>query len=183
MILLGVLASCGFTLTNHACATGQPALGLHMEPKITMLDPSRSKESPEARELKWAPPAQGFVVLCLVPVAWGTYGPAIKILYGLSAPPPELLFAMLNYIVSSSTLTLCSKLFQSPQGTQVSQAGSSSQAMSSSKPADSFAVFGLQVPRVALAGMELSAYLFVASLVQVHTLIFHQYTAAHFDAR
>lgn len=44
-------------------------------------------------------------VLMMVPLAWGTYGVAIKELYLLEAPPPELFFTVLNYIVSSITLT------------------------------------------------------------------------------
>lgn len=43
-------------------------------------------------------------VLLSVPVAWGTYGPAVRFMYALEQPVPGLLFATLYYICAFATL-------------------------------------------------------------------------------
>ena len=45
-------------------------------------------------------------MLLLVPFVWGTYGPSIKLLYDLPAPPPEIFFNWMTFAVSLSSLTL-----------------------------------------------------------------------------
>ena len=137
-------------------------------------------EPPRAAAAAPAAPLAPLVVLSLVPLAWGTYGPAIKSLYSLEAPPPELLFNWMNYVVSAATLVVVS-LVRSQVGTpsnpSVSLAGddsSSTGASGASGGADGSDVS--DSPRsTMLAGAELGGYLFLGSTMQIFGL---RYTSA-----
>lgn len=91
-------------------------------------------------------------VLMLVPVAWGTYGVAIKSLYELEAPPPELLFTLLNYLVSSTSVYAVSLLASSAPRT------------------DGAAAADAGAPLPLREGLELGAYLFLGSTLQIFGL-------------
>ena len=125
---------------------------------------SQPVEAPEQPPLP--PPSRGLAVLGLVPVAWGTYGPAIKTLYALDSPPPELLFAVLNYVISAAALTVVSSILSqspSPQNAGTSDTIQPVDGPQAASAPDGFAsVLGLSPP-VALAGIELAAYLFVGT--------------------
>lgn len=134
-----------------------PSLNLLDEPRSLDRSPSETK-SP----LPSPPPvSSGLLVLCLVPLAWGTYGPAIKALYALDAPPPELLFSVLNYCVSSSALLAVSSAINDPPSSPDKGGEDDSADNAATGP-----LALLSSPDVAAAGLELSAYLFVGSTVQ-----------------
>ena len=137
-------------------------------------------EPPRAAAAAPAAPLAPLVVLSLVPLAWGTYGPAIKSLYSLEAPPPELLFNWMNYVVSAATLVVVSLVraqVGTPSNPSVSLAGddsSSTGASGASGGADGSDVS--DSPRSAmLAGAELGGYLFLGSTMQIFGL---RYTSA-----
>ena len=137
-------------------------------------------EPPRAAAAASAAPLAPLVVLSLVPLAWGTYGPAIKSLYSLEAPPPELLFNWMNYVVSAATLVVVSLVraqVGTPSNPSVSLAGddsSSTGASGASGGADGSDVS--DSPRSAmLAGAELGGYLFLGSTMQIFGL---RYTSA-----
>ena len=137
-------------------------------------------EPPRAAAAAPAAPLAPLVVLSLVPLAWGTYGPAIKLLYSLEAPPPELLFNWMNYVVSAATLVVVSLVraqVGTPSNPSVSLAGddsSSTGASGASGGADGSDVS--DSPRSAmLAGAELGGYLFLGSTMQIFGL---RYTSA-----
>lgn len=46
----------------------------------------------------------GLLLLCTVPLVWGTYGPSVKFLYQMGESPPGLLFNFACYVVSLLTL-------------------------------------------------------------------------------
>ncbi|KAL1506929.1 hypothetical protein AB1Y20_007793 [Prymnesium parvum] len=114
-------------------------------------------------------PSRELLVLALVPLAWGTYGPAIKTLYALDAPPPELLFSALNYVVSAAALTAAAPLLRPrPHST----------SGNAPRGDRSKGVRGRLIePKAARAGLELSAYLFIGSTVQLFGI--QQTTASH----
>ena len=94
-------------------------------------------------------------VLMMVPLAWGTYGVAIKELYLLEAPPPELFFTVLNYVVSSITLTSVAALVGRPEERDARRLDGTDEPEHTSQ-------------RSALwAGAELGGYLFIGSTLQV----------------
>ena len=137
-------------------------------------------EPPRAAAAAPAAPLAPLVVLSLVPLAWGTYGPAIKSLYSLEAPPPELLFNWMNYVVSAATLVVVSLVraqVGTPSNPSVSLAGddsSSTGASGASGGADGSDVS--DSPRsTMLAGAELGGYLFLGSTMQIFGL---RYTSA-----
>ena len=119
------------------------------------------------------------LVLLLVPLAWGTYGPAVKTLYTLDAPPPELAFNWLNYIVSSSALATISfaRTAMSPAAPELS-----ADTTVAAKPAEDGVATDADADAVAdanraaiLAGLELGGYLFLGSTVQIFGM---RYTSA-----
>ena len=50
------------------------------------------------------PTAARVAVLLSVPVAWGTYAPAVKAVYALPAPPPGVVFSLAYYVVALACL-------------------------------------------------------------------------------
>ena len=100
-----------------------------------------------------------FLVLNTVPIVWGTYGVAIKSLYALDAPPPEVSLTFANYVVSALAVSAASLAFGRPA------ADSPADASAAAPPA------GL----TARAGAELGGYLFLASTLQVFGM---RYTSA-----
>lgn len=134
-----------------------------------------AKSYPEEEREPPQPPSQPFpplLVLLLVPLAWGTYGPAVKSLYALEAPPPELAFNWLNYIVSSSTLAALSLAMPSSASSVESNLADSNDDDDDAAGGDAAAA----LDRAALfAGLELGGYLFLGSTVQIFGM---RYTTA-----
>ena len=83
----------------------------------------------------------------LVPVAWGTFGVAVKAIAKVSAPPPELAFSVMQYVVSSSALGLLSSVTVPPVASEKASRAAT-----------------------AAAGFELGSYLFFGALLQLFGL-------------
>jgi drug/metabolite transporter (DMT)-like permease len=116
------------------------------------------------------------LVLLLVPLAWGTYGPAVKSLYALEAPPPELMFNWMNYIVASSSLAAVTAMRPALPLTPGADAADADADADAKADADADAKADADVSRAAvLAGLELGAYLFAGSTVQIFGM---RYTSA-----
>ena len=162
----------------------------------SLREPSPPEMPPE--KPRSLPP---LLVLMLVPLAWGTYGPSIKSLYSLDAPPPELLFSVLNYVVSASSLAVISAvraLLRTGEATGEAEASSQAnpeagenglevgekelevgdQGLQPSADMPPGWASGLPLGddwRTTLAGFELGSYLFVGSTIQIFGI---QYTTA-----
>eukprot|EP01041_Mallomonas_annulata_P000632 gene632-1224_t len=68
----------------------------HLQLKLSNSSPNLSVSS-ESKVLNYA-------ALLTVPLLWGTYSPLIKKLYLFPSPPPTLIFNLLSFVVSLSTL-------------------------------------------------------------------------------
>ena len=93
-------------------------------------------------------------LLALTALLWGSYGMGMKFLYA-AASPPKLLFNFCAAIASTAFLVLSSALFN--------QRGAYSELAST-------IVGGRRLSPERLAGLELGAYLFIASVFQIYGL-------------
>jgi len=96
---------------------------------------------------------QDYIILCIVPLIWGTYSPLIKYLYSnanILAPPP-LLFNLLSYIVSFSTLSLASS----------SSSSSLTSVKDNYKPFSTISLLEWQ------SGIQLGMLLFLGATIQI----------------
>jgi len=100
-----------------------------------------------AGELQNQPPLLPLGVLMLVPVAWGTFGVAVKAVAKVGAPPPELAFSVMQYVVASSALGLLSSVTVPPAASEKATRAAT-----------------------AAAGFELGSYLFFGALLQLFGL-------------
>jgi drug/metabolite transporter (DMT)-like permease len=109
----------------------------------------------------------GMAVLLTVPLAWGTYTPVVKYLYGLDPPVPGLVFSALYYTVAAVSLQVALRysrltggLGQRPvvPGTCINVDGSDLASKSND-------------PLPWRGGLELGLYLFVANVAQLIGLI------------
>jgi len=158
--LLGVLV--GLVQASHGLASN--AVCVH-PPRRACL-----RASPLTATAKPAPenPAAATLVLALVPLAWGTYGPAIKSLYSLDAPPPELLYNVINYVVSATGLVAVSLARRPLAGSSLPPRSTTAKELADTDEQP-------EEPTALLAGAELGAYLFLGSTLQIFGL---RYTSA-----
>jgi drug/metabolite transporter (DMT)-like permease len=171
-------------LTLCACLLlGAPAHGLAARPRVRAMLPVRSVAVLRARTLASAelgepdadlaqrkqlqpPPTElpaldlaRIGVLLTVPIAWGTYAPAVKIAYAAASEPsiPGILLSGGQYLVAVLTLSAASAIV----GTQPAAPPKSEH----DRPA-----FVPSGRGTWLAGLELGSYLFVANLLQISGL-------------
>jgi len=108
-----------------------------------------------AGELQDQPPLLPLGVLMLVPVAWGTFGVAVKTIKAkVGAPPPELAFSVMQYVVASSALGLLSSVTVRRLPEKASEKASEKATRAAT----------------AAAGFELGSYLFFGALLQLFGL-------------
>ena len=108
-----------------------------------------------AEELQGQPPLLPLAVLMLVPVAWGTFGVAVKTIKAkVGAPPPELAFSVMQYVVASSALGLLSSVTVRRLPEKASEKASEKATRAAT----------------AAAGFELGSYLFFGALLQLFGL-------------
>ena len=100
-----------------------------------------------AEDLENQPSLLPLGVLMLVPVAWGTFGVAVKAIARVGAPPPELAFSVMQYIVSSSALGLVPSVTMQPAASEKATGAAT-----------------------VAAGFELGSYLFFGALLQLFGL-------------
>ena len=105
-------------------------------------------------------PAARVAVLCTVPVAWGTYAPAVKAVYGLPTPPPGVVFSAAYYVVALGCLLSLSAVGR----------GSGEEGTSELDEGSVLIIGGRREGSVLWAGVELGGYLFVGNLFQVYGL-------------
>lgn len=124
--------------------------------------PQHSPVSTSSAETPQRPSIYNIGILLLVPLIWGTYSPLVKSLYSstesLSTPPPPLLFSLLSYIVSFSTLSLAQQSGNRHQ-TQESAPMPTTDTSYPTKPKTSVLEWS--------AGIELGMYLFLGSTIQI----------------
>jgi len=89
---------------------------------------------------------KGVLVLLSVPVAWGTFEPAVRFVYAIDPPIPAFLFSFAYYLVAATSLILASAI-----------AG-----MKDKEPMDT-SDSGWPMK----GGIELGSYLFVGNALQV----------------
>jgi drug/metabolite transporter (DMT)-like permease len=90
----------------------------------------------------------GLLVLLTVPVAWGTFEPAVRYLYTIDPPIPGFVFSTCYYLVASSSLYLACFLSQT-------------------KKSDGNKSLEVSQPWPIQGGLELGSYLFVGNALQV----------------
>jgi len=108
---------------------------------------------------------QDYIILCIVPLIWGTYSPLIKYLYSnasILAPPP-LLFNLLSYIVSFSTLSLASSSIKSTTAPSSTTTTTSSSLSFDNK----ILPFSTITPLEWQAGVQLGMLLFLGATIQI----------------
>ena len=98
--------------------------------------------------------AMPLAMLLLAPLAMGTYGVAVKCLFALPTPPPELLFTLINYLVSSTAVAAAA--------TVVHRRDLSPSAPRPPRPGSRGALLA--------GGCELGGYLFLGSCFQLFGL-------------
>lgn len=161
--------SCINRIINHDKSSlynirSKSSLSLNIDNKISKItNPSTiidndiiSNKNNNNNHNKVEPLFQDYIILCIVPLIWGTYSPLIKYLYSnanILAPPP-LLFNLLSYIVSFSTLTLVSSSSKSSSLT-------SSSVKDSIKPFSNMSLLEWQ------SGIQLGMLLFLGATIQI----------------
>lgn len=108
-------------------------------------DDSKQSVSTEERNL-------GILVLCSVPLAWGTFEPAVRYVYTIKPAVPGFVFSVCYYLVAAvalSTLALLSNQHKD---------GSDDSESAESKKESSLPILG---------GIELGTYLFLGNGLQV----------------
>ena len=75
---------------------------------------STTKES--TRDLGESIPGIGLIVLCSVPLVWGTYVPIVRLLYEIDPPIPGFLFSALYFFISSVTTISLSNILDNNRG-------------------------------------------------------------------
>ncbi|KAJ1628873.1 hypothetical protein T492DRAFT_908087 [Pavlovales sp. CCMP2436] len=154
-------------------------IGAHVAPRAAMLPvrsvavhrgralasanerPSVDDEPSRRAETMFSADFARVGVLLTVPIAWGTYAPAVKIAYAAASEPavPGLLLSAGQYLVAVLTLSAASALVGRPQPVV---------------PVKSEHERDARVPLdrgTWLAGLELGSYLFVANLLQISGLV------------
>lgn len=105
-------------------------------------------------------PGLGLLVLCSVPLVWGTYVPIVRLLYEIDPPIPGFLFSACYFFISSVTTLGLSKALDSKQTTSKSATDqAASMATMESKPD--------QTRTEILAGLELGSWLFLGNTLQL----------------
>lgn len=173
LTLVLMLAAAELGAPHKAAAGGGGGRGLsirRLTPRARALAPRASIDAgsdaeDERAPLLTPPPLDGsraarLAVLVSVPMAWGTYAPAVKIAYAAATDPPVpgLLIALGQYVVASGCL-LVAALASAPPPQPPPQPSEAANAAGWAGGAKAW-----------LAGLELGGYLFVANQLQVRGL-------------
>ncbi len=110
--------------------------------------------------------SEGLVVLATVPVAWGTFEPAVRLVYKYEPLMPPLLFSFAYYLVATFVLTI-GRLYSSAATPSDDDGGrdhdETLSSMINSKDSGDF----LGLPLSTQGGIELGTYLFIGNAFQV----------------
>jgi drug/metabolite transporter (DMT)-like permease len=121
--------------------------------KLSPLDSLHNKNLPSIGQL--SEKNTGVLVLFTVPLAWGTFEPAVRLVYQYQPNIPPFVFSLAYYLAASVALSLLAFRFADGRGLQ--SAGWSSDNLTSDT--------GRIMP--AMGGIELGTYLFVGNALQV----------------
>ena len=113
---------------------------------------------------------RGLLVLATVPVAWGTFEPAVRLVYKYEPLMPPLVFSFAYYLVATSVLTvgtLYSLALSPPASTLVVSSGDNRDEESSSRAKDKETGFFSGLSLSTRGGIELGTYLFIGNAFQV----------------
>jgi drug/metabolite transporter (DMT)-like permease len=142
-------------------AVETPAVTVSNDDHGTMTSSSLSLRGNSSGTTDTGSPADslvGVAVLLTVPLAWGTYTPVVKYLYGLNPPVPGLVFSALYYTVAAVSLRVALHYSRSIDGPVQEPRSSGRAADLTFKNNDSLPWRG---------GLELGLYLFVANVAQL----------------
>jgi hypothetical protein len=129
------------TLSQKRCASTSPSREKWSYETVSFASLSEETDENSERSL-------GVLVLLSVPIAWGTFEPAVRYAYEIEPPVPGFLFSVCYYFVAA--VTLSSLAFFSKRNSD----GCDHDKLSSS----SFPARG---------GLELGSYLFLGNGLQV----------------
>lgn len=95
----------------------------------------------------------GILVLCSVPLAWGTFEPAVRYVYAIKPAIPGFVFSVGYYLVATIALSSLASLSMTRQQTETIDDDKGESEASSSLPI--------------VGGIELGTYLFLGNGLQV----------------
>ena len=168
-------------LSDHSSARPSTSLVLRQGPSNHQHDKYAFNRNPNNDETKlYLGSGRGFLVLATVPMAWGTFEPAVRLVYQYEPSMPPLVFSFAYYLIATFVLTLIGALrstttsFPAP-GYAQNPPGLSSAAVASSKnKGDGMEVdkgtaidFFSGLPLSTRGGFELGTYLFIGNAFQV----------------
>ena len=96
-------------------------------------------------------PGLGLLVLCSVPLVWGTYVPIVRLLYEIDPPIPGFLFSAFYFFISAVTTIGLSKVLDGRRGDEMVNVETTSD----------------QSKTALLAGLELGSWLFMGNTLQL----------------
>ena len=99
-------------------------------------------------------PGLGLLVLCSVPLVWGTYVPIVRLLYEIDPPIPGFLFSVFYFLISSVTTVTLAQILDRREDTNIT----TSAIVENSENDDRTR---------ALAGLELGSWLFLGNTLQL----------------
>jgi drug/metabolite transporter (DMT)-like permease len=125
--------------------------------KLTPLDsPSNENLSSITRKQQLSDKNKGLLVLFTVPLAWGTFEPAVRLVYQYQPDIPPFVFSLAYYLAASIVLGLLS--YRSTAELDVNMEVDSAKSLLTTDD-------GRRTP--VLGGIELGTYLFIGNALQI----------------
>ncbi len=118
---------------------------------------------------------KGLLVLATVPVAWGTFEPAVRLVYKYEPLMPPLLFSFAYYLVATCVLTI-GRLYSSSVSLAASDANNGDKGIDGDNDDDESSLTTINskdsgyfsgLPLSTRGGIELGTYLFIGNAFQV----------------
>jgi len=110
--------------------------------------------------------SEGLLVLATVPMAWGTFEPAVRLVYKYEPFMPPLLFSFAYYLVATFVLTI-GRLYSSAVTPIGEQGGRDLDEPSSWMTDSNYSGYFSGIPLSTQGGIELGTYLFIGNAFQV----------------
>ena len=110
--------------------------------------------------------SKGLLVLATVPMAWGTFEPAVRLVYKYEPLMPPLVFSFAYYLVATSVLSI-GKLWSTMDTTDRENGDAVEVEESESRTTDNDFGFFSNLSLSTRGGIELGTYLFIGNALQV----------------